>query len=96
MLYRVGAIKNYITIKMSHNNHKIIFSPSFYKNTPNYKNIRYVSTPSKKHTVSLKALRMLQTALKASILILSTSYGLVTHTEAIKLRVGGVIICVLS
>ena len=96
MLHKVGAIKNYITIKTQQNKYKIIFSPSFYKNTPNYKNIRYVSTPSKKHTVSLRALRMLHTALKASILILSTSYGLVTHTEAIKLKVGGIIICVLS
>lgn len=71
-------------------------SPAFYKNAPFYKSIRYVSTPSKKHTVTLRALKLLKTAVRASILILSTPYGLVTHTQAIKLKTGGIIICVLS
>jgi ribosomal protein S8 len=95
-LYRVGAVKNYIVVKGNHGFDNIILSPAFYKNAPFYKNIRYVSTPSKKHTVSLKALRLLQTALRASILVLSTPYGLVTHKEAIKLKTGGIIICALS
>jgi ribosomal protein S8 len=96
MLYKVGAIKNYVLVKNEKKINKIILTPSFYKNAPFYKNIRYVSTPSKKHTVTLKALRLLLTALRASILILSTPYGLVTHREAIRLKTGGVIICALS
>ena len=92
----MGAIRNYILTQKSGSCQKIIFSPSFYRSSPFYKNIRYVSTPSKKHSVTLKALRLLKTALRASILILSTPYGLVTHTEAIKLKTGGLIMCVLS
>lgn len=96
MLYKVGAIKNFLIVKDAKNMKKIILSPSFYKNSSFYKNIRYVSTPSKKHTISLKALKLLQTALKASIIILSTPYGLITHKEAVKFKTGGIIICVLS
>lgn len=96
MLYVVGAVRNYVVINSKRNNDKIILTPSFYKNSPFYKNIRYVSTPSKKHTVTLKALRLLKTAIRASILVLSTPYGLVTHKEAIRLKTGGIIICILS
>ena len=95
-LYKVGAIKNFLITKNSKNVTKIILSPSFYKNSPFYKSVRYVSTPSKKHTISLKALRLLQTALRASIIILSTPYGLITHKEAVKFKTGGIIICILS
>lgn len=96
ILYKVGAIKNFILIKSNSKTDKIVLTPSFYRNSPVYKNIRYVSTPSKKHTVTLKALRLLKTALRASILILSTPYGLVTHKEAIRRKTGGIIICALS
>lgn len=73
-----------------------MFVPFFYKNTPHYKNIRYVSTPSKKHIISLQALLILTSSIRASILILSTSYGLMTHTEALRLKTGGIIMCVLN
>ena len=96
LLYKIGAVKNYIVIKNSKNLKKIMLAPFFYKNTPHYKNIRYVSTPSKKHIISLQALLILTTSIRASIIILSTSYGLMTHTEALKFKTGGIIMCVLN
>jgi ribosomal protein S8 len=70
-------------------------SVPFYKNTPFFKSIRLISTPSKKHRISLSSLNLLNKTLKASILILSTDRGIITHREALKLKVGGLALCMV-
>jgi ribosomal protein S8 len=67
----------------------------FYRNTPFFKSIRLISTPSKKHQISLKSLSLLNKTLKASILILSTNKGIITHHDALKFKVGGLALCVV-
>lgn len=68
----------------------------FYKSQPFFKSVRLVSSSSRKYTLSLKSLIILQKSLKSSILILSTPKGILTHKEAIKFKVGGLGICFIS
>ena len=97
IMYNVGAIKSYIIIKSSLNSKNYIrFSSSFYKNVPFFKDVKLVSTPSKKHTVTLKGLRLLSKMVGSSVIIISTSKGLFTHKKAIDRNLGGLIVCVLN
>jgi len=54
-----------------------------------------VSSPSKKFYITTSSLILLQKIFKSSILILSTSKGLLTGTEALSLGVGGSVIYVV-
>ena len=62
---------------------------------PFFKSIRLISTPSKKHRLSLKSLNLINKTLKASVLILSTDKGILTHREALKFKIGGLALCVV-
>ena len=73
----------------------IKISPFIYKKTPFFKNIRLVSTHSKVFTIKLPTLRVVQKSLGQAIMVLETSKGLLTHTEALKLNVSGRILCVI-
>jgi ribosomal protein S8 len=44
----------------------------------------------------LRALKLASLSMKSSIILLSTNKGIIDHNEAIRLRVGGTILCVLS
>jgi ribosomal protein S8 len=55
-----------------------------------------VSTPSRRHTISLKSLKTTAGSIRSSIIILSTPYGVVDHREALRLRTGGLILCFIS
>ena len=84
------------TKKLNRISMKIKFSILYFKNKSFFKSIRLVSTPSRKHTITLRALKMASLSMKSSIILLSTDKGIIDHNEAIKLRVGGTILCVLS
>jgi len=73
----------------------IYISVPIYKTTPFFKSIRLISTSSKKHYVSLSAIQLLLNTLKSSIIILSTSYGIITHKEAIAKKTGGLLLCII-
>ena len=55
-----------------------------------------MSTPSKKHTISLKGLNLLKKISGTSLIILETSRGIISHIDALKLGVGGLILCVVG
>jgi ribosomal protein S8 len=106
VLTKIGYISNYAIITTKENSH-IIQQPTshntfiyintlFFKNTTFFKTLRLVSTPSKKHTISLQALRVVNTSIKSSLLILSTPHGIIDHKEALRLRTGGIILCIAS
>ena len=95
LLYQIGYVSHYQLIH-EHKQTWIYISITYYKNTPFYKSLRLVSTPSRRHFISLKALRTVQNSIKSSIVLLSTSKGLLTHTEAIKLNTGGLILCIAN
>jgi ribosomal protein S8 len=97
-LHKIGCVSRYVHVtkykKHLHLSYVILTIP-FFKQRPFFKSIRLVSTPSKKYNVSLKALTLISNSLRSSFAILSTPYGVVTHKEAIKLKTGGLIICII-
>jgi ribosomal protein S8 len=99
VLYKNAVIKNYIIVEKTIKNKKIKFirfSGLFFKNESYFKGIRLVSTPSKKHTISLKGLNLLKKISGTSLIILETSRGIISHIDALKLGVGGLILCVVG
>ena len=99
VLHSQGVINHFLIHKSISNRvptHYITFSPLFYRSTPFFKNVRLVTTPSRKHTISLSALRMVSPSVRSSVILLSTSQGIIPHTEALALRIGGLILCVLD
>lgn len=62
---------------------------------PNYRYSRILFKPSHRTYISYKRLVILYKYDFGIIYILSTSHGLLTHTEAISLRAGGELMCVL-
>lgn len=100
VLFNVGCIHNYILFKRPINkqthNLFIRFTILFYKGKPFFRGVRLVTKPSLKYNISLKALQVIDSTLRASIFILSTSKGIITHHEAIRYKIGGLLLCVLS
>jgi ribosomal protein S8 len=99
VLNKLGCIHKYYIFKVNTKNiihYRIGLTVFMYKNTPFFKSFRLVSTPSKKYTISYKALRILQISLGASTLVLSTSLGIISHQEALLRQVGGNILFILS
>ena len=72
------------------------FSVFFYKNTSFFYKVKHVSTSSKKFYISLKGLKSINTSLKATTLLLSTSKGVITHKAALRYKIGGLILFVIS
>lgn len=56
------------------------------------KNFKILSKPSKSYFVTLKSLILLSKRTHSSIFILSTSKGFLTHKEAIKKKIGGIML----
>jgi len=100
ILYKVGCIYKYSIFRKrtnsSKSNYMIKFSVFFYKNKPFFKGLKLISTGSRKVTISYNALRLTNKFLKSSMLILSTSKGVITHREALNYKIGGLVICSVS
>lgn len=62
---------------------------------PNFRYTRLLFKPSHRLYISYKRLVILYKYDFGIVYILSTSLGLLTHSEAISLKVGGELICVL-
>lgn len=93
-LQKLGCIKNYFVYK---NKYKFIkFSPLFYKGRPYFTSIRLISTSSKKFYISINALRKLNKSVKASVYLLSTSRGIIPHTQALEYSIGGILLCTVG
>ena len=74
----------------------IRFNGAFFKNESYFRGIRVVSTPSRKHTITLKGLHLMNKSIGKSVVILETSMGLISHTKAIEFGIGGLILCVIG
>ncbi len=99
LLYKLGCINNFVLhskVKGRRLQKYVTFSIFFFKNTPFFKSLRLVSSPSKKHTVTYSGLRIIQQSLGASVLLISSVHGLITHEKALKLKIGGLIVAVLN
>jgi ribosomal protein S8 len=105
-LFTIGYISHYsiVSEKSPLSDHKLFDSKNswiyvntiFFKNTPFFKSLRLVSTPSKKHTTTLKGLRVINLSIKSSVIVLSTPYGIIDHREALRIGTGGTILCIAS
>jgi len=105
-LFKIGYISNYSLVTdmgpiksniiPDSKNTWILINLVFFKNTPFFKSLRLVSTPSKKHTTTLKGLSVINLSIKSSVLILSTPHGIMDHKEALLAKTGGVILCIAS
>lgn len=90
-LKKFNLINKYILIK-ENNKIKIKIFLYYYKNKKICHTFKLISKPSNKFTVSYKALRLLNKKSGSSLFILSTSYGLISHKEALKLKITGIVI----
>ena len=96
LLSSLGYI-SYILVDNNDNVKKyLMFTPFFFKNTSFYGSLSLISTPTKRFSLTVRALIILNRSLKSSFLILETSRGLLTHKEALKYHTGGYILCLLS
>lgn len=95
VLHNYGIISYFTILKSSNSNQYINFSSPYYNNFTYFSSIRLVSTPSKAHYISLKALRLASKSIGASIIFLETSKGIITHNEALRLSVTGRILCII-
>lgn len=96
LLKKIGLLNSYLLNGGSNKFSKVKISPFFYRNSAFFKNIRLVTTPSKCFNIRLRTLQIVCKSLGESIIILETSRGILTHKEALKLRVSGKILLVLS
>lgn len=97
-LWTYGVVHRYLIRKNDKNTlpkYFITFTTLVYQTKPFFRGVRVVSTPSRKHTISLNALRKASHSLKISTVLLSTPYGVISHHEALQRKIGGLIFAVL-
>jgi len=94
ILQSSGLVKNYLIFGKDRK--YIRFSIFYYKNKSFFSGVRLISTLSKKFNISLSALRRLHTVSSSTTYILNTSRGIITHTDAIRFNIGGILLCTLS
>jgi ribosomal protein S8 len=97
-LHSIGCVGKFLITKhlnKAHNWTSVYISVPYYKSTPFFKSVRIVSTPSKQHRTSISGLKLISNSLKSSTIILSTSMGIITHREALRSNIGGLILCIV-
>jgi len=96
VLYKSGVLSNFKIVTTANNKVLIKITVLYYKNIPFFQKINPVSTLSKKFFINYKTLKLIHTVFKSSLLILSTTLGVVTGKEALSLGVGGIIIYLIN
>lgn len=92
LLHSIGAIQNFHLISGAYKQNLIKIYVSFYRKQPLAKYFKLMSRPSRTFHISYAALRVLQRRTYSSVYFLSTGIGLITHHEALKLRIGGILV----
>lgn len=93
LLSKVGYLNSFIILSKPKKLIKI--SLTFFKKKVFFKKIKLISTPTKCFSVKLSSLKLLNSSLSNTLLILETSKGLITHNEAIKKNISGKLFCIL-
>jgi ribosomal protein S8 len=97
VLHSQGVLASYTILPSTNKNISYIyFAAIYFKHLPFYSTLRLVSTASKKHYISLSALKLLTKSIGNSLVIMQTSKGLLSHKEALNLNLGGVVLCIAS
>jgi ribosomal protein S8 len=95
----LGVISNFLVLKNPKPrtfNVRIKFAVNFYQNNPFFKKIKIVSTRSRNFYIKYSTILLLKKVFKASVIVLSTSKGLVSSSEATNLKVGGKIMYIIT
>ena len=95
LLHSSGAISTYHIYTLNGRRY-VSFTTLSYKGKSYFRHLKIVSTPTQLKSISLKALRLANKSLGNSIIFLETDKGIITHTAAMKLGLGGRILGVLS
>ncbi len=80
---------NFFYIFKKNNRILVKIYPFYYKSSATNHFLKVVSKPSKSFFISLKALHLIKKRTDRFNLLLSTSKGLMTHSEAINRKVSG-------
>lgn len=92
LLKHLGLLNNVSVIQNKQLRKMIIYSAFFYKNSTFFTRLRGISTPTKKYYITNRALNVVALYLKSTVFIVSTSKGLMTHHQAIRCGLGGLIL----
>lgn len=91
VLKKFNIIHKFIIIK-NNNRFFIKIYIFYYKNKKIGSNFKLISKPSKSFPISLKALKLLSLRSGNSIFLISTPEGILSHQNAIKKKIGGLLV----
>ena len=92
----LGLLNSYFIYPSSSTKMFVKLAPFFYKNSTFFRGVRLISTPSKLFFIKLSALNIIKKSLGSTVLLLSTSRGLITHKEALRRGLGGIALFLIS
>ena len=95
ILKKFNVIHDFKLIKKNNFNF-IKISLFFYKNKNICSNLKIISRPAKTFLISYEALKLLNKKSGSSVFLISTDKGILSHHEAIKLKIGGSLIVFFS
>jgi ribosomal protein S8 len=91
LLFRLNVIRRYV--KLAPKRYRIY--PSWTNNRSSNVRLKCYSRGVNPICLSIKSLKILRVSHGTSELILSTTEGIITHHDALRLNVGGALMCVL-
>jgi len=94
-LYLAGVVAHYHLSINQQGKKRLTMAPTYYKRTPLTKHITLLSTPSHSLFISYKALVLLKKRLGVASYLISTSHGIITHQEAVRKKLGGILLALL-
>ncbi len=95
VLKNFNVIHDFKLIKINNFNF-IKINLFFYKNKSICIGIKVISRPAKTFTISYHSLLLLNKKSGSSIFLISTDKGIISHHEAIKLKIGGILLAFFS
>lgn len=95
VLYELGLIQSYkFSRKFKNQDFSLSYLTLFLKDKPVLKNLKIISKPSILRTFSVVDILRFQTSLTTTM-VFSTNKGVLSHSDCIKLRVGGTLLFIL-
>ena len=91
ILYSLGIIRRFYRL---HSTWYRVY-PAWRSSTSAYKRIKVYSHTKNPLLIKLKALKILKHNVGGSNLVLNTTRGIITHQQALKLKLGGHLICIV-
>lgn len=74
----------------------IIVSLRYPENKPMLFNLKFISKPSRRVYLGVRHLRSMLLQSRSSMIVVSSSYGIISGADALLLNVGGEVLCILN